>query len=121
MIVTTLTLIGCSESKTKIKQEETIVKNKIHTSTNRWYSESMAKNGKQIYEKNCVTCHGQKGELKPNTSSKINKMSIEDLEDILSNFIEDSLVNHILEEDKKITYWVEFLEDIKESKELKEL
>ncbi len=49
------------------------------------------------------------------------KMNIEDLEDSLSNFIEDSLVNHILEEDKKITYWVEFLEDIKESKELKEL
>ena len=49
------------------------------------------------------------------------KMNIENLEDSLSNFIEDSLVNHILDEDKKISYWIEFLEEIKESKELKEL
>ncbi len=48
-------------------------------------------------------------------------MEIEDIEDNLANFIEISLVKHIMEEDKKILYWTHFLKDLKESKELKEL
>lgn len=48
-------------------------------------------------------------------------MEIEEIEELLSSFIEESLVNHIMNEDKKILYWVQFLKDLKESKELKEV
>jgi len=49
------------------------------------------------------------------------KMDIEDIEENLSEFIEVSLVNHIVNEDKKISNWIQFLKDLKESKELKEV
>ena len=48
-------------------------------------------------------------------------MSIQEIEDSLTDFIENSLVNHILNEDKKIAYWVQFLKDLKDAKELKEV
>lgn len=41
-------------------------------------------------------------------------MSIEDIEDSITCFIEVSLVDHIINEDKKILYWVQFLKDLKE-------
>jgi hemerythrin len=48
-------------------------------------------------------------------------MGIESIEENLTDFIEESLVNHILNEDKKISYWIQFLKDLKEAKELKEV
>jgi mono/diheme cytochrome c family protein len=56
--------IGCSESKTKIEQEKALTKDKIDPSTNRWYTKAMAEHGKPLYEKNCSSCHGIKGEGK---------------------------------------------------------
>jgi len=59
------------------------------------------------------------------TLSKIIKdsshMKVEDIEENLENFIEISLVEHIINEDKKISNWVQFLKDLKASKELKEI
>jgi len=48
-------------------------------------------------------------------------MGIESIEENLTDFIEESLVNHILNEDKKISYWIQFLKDLEEAKELKEV
>jgi hemerythrin len=48
-------------------------------------------------------------------------MDVEDIQEELSKFIEVSLVNHIVQEDKKIAYWVQFLKDLKNTKELKEV
>jgi len=53
--------------------------------------------------------------------NKAPKMQIEDIEDELRDFIEGSLVVHILEEDKKILSWNKYLIDLKEAKELREL
>ena len=40
--------------------------------------------GKRIYNKNCKSCHGLKGELNPqNTSLAINKLSLEDFQYIM--------------------------------------
>jgi len=49
IVVVSLLLSGCSESK-KIKEES------------RWYTKEMAQKGKPLYEKNCASCHGLKGE-----------------------------------------------------------
>ena len=51
--------------------------------------------------------------------NKAPKMEVEDIEEMLKDFIEESLVVHILEEDKKILSWNKFLEDLKNSKELR--
>ena len=56
-----------------------------------------------------------------NFLKRVPQMDIEDIEEELKNFIEKSLVSHILEEDKKITLWVKYLEDLKEAKELREM
>ena len=48
-------------------------------------------------------------------------MGIESIEKNLTDFIEESLVNHILNEDKKILYWIQFLKDSEKAKELKEV
>ena len=48
-------------------------------------------------------------------------MDIESIEENLTHFIEESLVNHIMNEDKKISYWIQFLKDLEETKELKEV
>jgi len=48
-------------------------------------------------------------------------MSVTDLENKLKDFIEDSLVGHILQEDKKIASWNKHLLDLKEAKKLKEI
>jgi hemerythrin len=48
-------------------------------------------------------------------------MDIESIEENLTNFIEESLVNHIMNEDKKISHWIQFLKDLEEAKELKEV
>ena len=49
------------------------------------------------------------------------KMTIEEIETKLKDFIEDSLVEHILQEDKKIASWNKYLLDLKEAKKLKEI
>ena len=48
------------------------------------------------------------------------EMTIKEIEKKLKDFIEDSLVEHILQEDKKIASWNRYLIDLKEAKELKE-
>lgn len=48
-------------------------------------------------------------------------MQTQEIEEALKDFIEDSLVVHILEEDKKILSWNKYLADLKEAKELREL
>jgi len=53
--------------------------------------------------------------------NRVPSMSIEDIEEELKEFIENSLVEHILEEDKKIALWEIYLKDLKEAKELKEV
>lgn len=52
---------------------------------------------------------------------KIPTMNIQEIEETLKDFIEDSLVVHILEEDKKILAWNKYLVDLKEAKELREM
>jgi hemerythrin len=52
---------------------------------------------------------------------KVPKMKIEDIEDELKEFIDTSLVKHIVEEDKKIALWEKYLQDLKEAKELREM
>ena len=49
------------------------------------------------------------------------KMKIKEIEDELSSFIEVSLVNHIIKEDRKISLWIQFLKDLEEAKKFKEL
>jgi hemerythrin len=50
----------------------------------------------------------------------VKKMKILDTQERLKEFIEISLVGHILEKDRKIASWNQYLKDIKEAKELKE-
>ncbi|WP_024955176.1 bacteriohemerythrin [Sulfurospirillum arcachonense] len=52
---------------------------------------------------------------------KVPTLQINEIEDELKEFINTSLVNHILEEDKKILFWMQDLEDIKNVKNLKTL
>lgn len=52
---------------------------------------------------------------------KSTQMKIPEIEDAIKDFIEGSLVAHILEEDKKILLWNKYLIDLKESQELREL
>lgn len=49
------------------------------------------------------------------------KASIEKTQEDIEDFIEMSLVEHILQEDKKITNWVQLLQDLKEAKKLKDM
>jgi len=56
-----------------------------------------------------------------NFIKKTPSMEIEEIEDELKEFIESSLVTHILNEDKKISNWVQYLKDLKEAKELREM
>lgn len=52
---------------------------------------------------------------------EIPTMEVTDIEKKLKDFIEDSLVEHILQEDKKIASWNKYLLDLKEAKKLKEI
>ena len=56
-----------------------------------------------------------------NFIKKTPSMQIEEIEDELKEFIESSLVVHILNEDKKISNWVQYLKDLKEARELREM
>lgn len=56
-----------------------------------------------------------------NFIKNIKNMEILEIEEKLKEFIEVSLVGHILEKDKKIISWNQYLKDIKEAKELKEV
>lgn len=56
-----------------------------------------------------------------NFIKKFPAMKIYDIEDTLKDFIDVALVKHIIEDDRKIFLWTKFLEDLKHSKELKEL
>jgi hemerythrin len=63
-------------------------------------------------------------EIIENLKSFIHKapsMEIADIEEQLKDFIEDSLVKHIMEVDRKILLWNIYLKDLKEAKELKEI
>lgn len=48
-------------------------------------------------------------------------MSIDQIEEDLETFIENSLIEHIVHEDSQIASWQKFLEDLKTAKELKEI
>lgn len=49
LISASLIFNGCSEKKEDSKQ-------------NRWYTQDMIQKGKPLYEQNCASCHGLKGE-----------------------------------------------------------
>ena len=49
------------------------------------------------------------------------KLSTEKTQENIENFIETSLVEHIMQEDKKIANWVQFLNDLKEVKKLEDM
>ena len=49
LISASLIFNGCSENKEDSKQ-------------NRWYTPDMIQKGKPLYEQNCASCHGLKGE-----------------------------------------------------------
>lgn len=48
-------------------------------------------------------------------------MESKEIEDNLANFIEISLVHHIVNEDKKISHWVQYLDDLEKSKDFKDI
>ncbi|WP_458701695.1 bacteriohemerythrin [Sulfurospirillum sp. 1307] len=49
----------------------------------------------------------------------LHSMEIFEIEDKLKDFIQVSLVEHIINEDKKIISWIQYLKDLKEAKDLK--
>jgi mono/diheme cytochrome c family protein len=55
-----------------------------------------AAKGKEIYKKTCISCHGEKGEVKPAIEKMFGKMSALDSKEVQSK-TDDALITYILQ------------------------